>query len=254
MFSLRSGTFLLLSLLVHVALFFAALSLTAKEPDDKVEPLLVIVTTPDGDPGKGRGNTFDPAPTKPAGPEEKVKGAPERKPATKSARNSPGTETEKRAIDPPEDDSGGKETAPENSVASGEVTGPDHVPVDGEGTTSGIGDSGYGLGDRGTGRGAEIGPPNHFVNAVPNDRLNPEPNYPEIAKRRGYEGLVVLTVLVSDSGHVGKIDLRESSGYDVLDTSAADAVRRWTFIPAKRNGQAVSSWVVVPIRFVLTNG
>jgi protein TonB len=254
MFSSRIGAFILLSLLVHAALFVTALSLTPEEANDKAEPLLVIVTTPYGDPGKAIGNSLDPAPMKQSQPEKRAKRAPERKLENKSAKNQPVTESEKRAILRQKNESAGKQTAEANSLPSANVTGPDHVSGDGEAKHFGIGDTGNGLGARGTGRGAEIGSPNHFVNSVPNYRLNPEPKYPEIARRHGYEGLVVLTVLVSDSGNVGKIEMRESSGYGVLDQSASDAVRKWTFIPAKRNGQAVSSWVVVPIRFVLTSG
>jgi protein TonB len=57
-----------------------------------------------------------------------------------------------------------------------------------------------------------------------------------------------------ESGNVGKVELKKSSGYDVLDNSALEAVRKWIFIPGKKNGRAIPSWVVVPIRFDLTNG
>ncbi|HVY54826.1 MAG TPA: energy transducer TonB, partial [Thermodesulfobacteriota bacterium] len=120
------------------------------------------------------------------------------------------------------------------------------VSPGGRGKGTGVGDSGNGLDTTGSGRGTEIGYPDYGV--------NPKPEYPRIAKRHGYEGLVVLNVFVMESGGVGKIEIRKSSGYEVLDNSALDAVRKWTFIPGKKNGRAISSWVVVPIRFDLTNG
>ena len=57
-----------------------------------------------------------------------------------------------------------------------------------------------------------------------------------------------------ESGSVGKIELEKSSGFDVLDNSALDAVRDWVFIPGKKNGVPVSSWVTVPIKFQLSSG
>ncbi|MCI0481305.1 MAG: energy transducer TonB, partial [Candidatus Dadabacteria bacterium] len=138
------------------------------------------------------------------------------------------------------------ETSVASSITSADAAETDNVSPEGKARESGIGDSGTGLDTKGTGRGAEIGYPNYGV--------NPKPNYPKIAKRHGYEGLVVLNVFVLESGNVGKIEIRQSSGYGVLDNSALDTVRKWVFIPGKKNGSAISSWVVVPIRFDLTNG
>ncbi len=88
----------------------------------------------------------------------------------------------------------------------------------------------------------------------PDYKINPKPRYPIIARRSGYEGVVLLRVWVMGSGKVGKIELERSSGYEVLDKSAIEAVKNWIFIPGKRNGVSISSWVMVPIRFQLSNG
>ena len=49
--------------------------------------------------------------------------------------------------------------------------------------------------------------------------------------------------------------IRQSSGYGMLDTSAAETVReRWRFVPARRNGVPVESTVTVPIRFRIREG
>lgn len=42
-----------------------------------------------------------------------------------------------------------------------------------------------------------------------------------------------------------------SSGRRMLDTAAVAAVKRWTFVPAKRGDEAVDGWVNVPIDFKL---
>jgi TonB family protein len=87
--------------------------------------------------------------------------------------------------------------------------------------------------------------------AYPDYKVNPKPHYPYVARRRGYEGIVVLKVLVMEDGRVGEIRIEESSGFEILDEAAIKSVRKWVFSPAKRNGIPVSSWVKIPIRFEL---
>ena len=47
------------------------------------------------------------------------------------------------------------------------------------------------------------------------------------------------------------IEVKVSSGSSRLDDSAQRTVRTWKFIPAKRGGTPVESWVQVPIIFRL---
>ena len=82
---------------------------------------------------------------------------------------------------------------------------------------------------------------------------NPGPEYPRSARRRGDEGTVVLRVLVSAAGLPDSVHLLSSSGFQSLDTAAAEAVRGWRFIPARRGDVAVPATVDVPIAFRLTN-
>ncbi|MGZ8237384.1 MAG: energy transducer TonB [Methylobacter sp.] len=82
---------------------------------------------------------------------------------------------------------------------------------------------------------------------------NPKPKYPGIATSRGWEGTVRLLVKVSAAGDSEEVTVQRSSGYDVLDEAAVEAVEKWKFIPAKRGETPVSSSVVVPINFVLNN-
>ena len=90
--------------------------------------------------------------------------------------------------------------------------------------------------------------------ARPDYGLNPKPRYPKSARRRGYEGTVLLRVLVLEDGKVGKIELSGPSGYQVLDESALEAVKKWVFIPGKKAGKEISSWVEVPIKYQLDSG
>jgi len=87
--------------------------------------------------------------------------------------------------------------------------------------------------------------------AIPHQEGNPKPPYPEIARRRGYEGQVRLEVEVSASGGVEKVRVRQSSGYEILDRSALDTVKEWRFIPARFGGMPVKSTVIVPVTFKL---
>jgi protein TonB len=87
--------------------------------------------------------------------------------------------------------------------------------------------------------------------ATPNYKENSPPAYPLLARRRNYEGTVLLDVLVRQDGTVGSIRLARSSGHRSLDQSAMRGVRKWTFHPGKREGEGVDMWVKVPIRFRL---
>ncbi len=75
-----------------------------------------------------------------------------------------------------------------------------------------------------------------------------DPRYPEAARRMRLGGEVVLRVVVEANGTVGRIDVL-SPGPAGMTEAAGDAVRRWTFRPARVAGQAVAVWKVVRIRF-----
>ena len=81
---------------------------------------------------------------------------------------------------------------------------------------------------------------------------NPKPAYPLIARRLRLEGTTIVRVLVSPAGKAEIVQLGTSSGSNVLDQAALNAVREWSFVPARQGNQPVSAWVDVPIRFRLT--
>ena len=90
-----------------------------------------------------------------------------------------------------------------------------------------------------------------LIEAMPNYRNNPLPEYPYIARQRHWEGVVWLLVDVSAKGLVDDVDLERSCGYRVLDRAASRAVKRWEFTPATRAGLPVDSQVRIPVRFSL---
>ena len=81
---------------------------------------------------------------------------------------------------------------------------------------------------------------------------NPAPSYPPLAKRMKEQGVVYVRVHVSSEGLPDQIELKRSSGSMRLDEAALVTVKKWRFGPARRGGEAVSAWVVVPIAFSLT--
>ena len=80
---------------------------------------------------------------------------------------------------------------------------------------------------------------------------NPKPIYPQEARRKGYEGEVILRVEVLPNGRVGQIEVKNSSGYELLDRSALATVIQWKFVPAKRGEKIIPLWVNIPVKFQL---
>ena len=80
---------------------------------------------------------------------------------------------------------------------------------------------------------------------------NPKPLYPQEARNKGYEGEVLLRVQVLSNGRVGEIEVRRSSGHEILDRSAIKTVKQWRFIPAKKGETPVPVWVNIPVAFQL---
>lgn len=75
------------------------------------------------------------------------------------------------------------------------------------------------------------------------------PKYPELAKKAGIEGTVVVKVLVDLEGNVEATELVQS--VEVLDEAALEAARQFKFTPAKLDGKPVKVWMAVPFKFKL---
>jgi TonB family protein len=68
----------------------------------------------------------------------------------------------------------------------------------------------------------------------------PKPEYPYAARRAGFEGRVVLDIVVGSDGTVHAASVRQTSGRDDCDESAIKTLRdAWVFKPALRDGTAI---------------
>ena len=78
-------------------------------------------------------------------------------------------------------------------------------------------------------------------------RVNPV--YPELAKKAGIEGTVVVKVLVTTKGDVEKVEILKS--HPLLDESAVEAAKQFKFKPGKQRDRFVKVWVSIPFNFKL---
>lgn len=96
---------------------------------------------------------------------------------------------------------------------------------------------------------SESQPQTAIIKAAPLYHKNPKPEYPSLARRRNWQGTVIVTVVVSEEGTVKEVQIHQSSGYSILDKSALQTLRSWQFVPGKQNGTVSEMQVLVPIHF-----
>ncbi|RPJ01281.1 MAG: energy transducer TonB [Deltaproteobacteria bacterium] len=104
-------------------------------------------------------------------------------------------------------------------------------------------------GDRGAGGAGAPG--RGGAGGIPRYAQNPKPPYPQEAREKGYQGEVLLRVEVLSDGRVGQIEIRRSSGHELLDRSALSTVKQWKFVPAQKGKDPVPLWVNIPVKFQL---
>ena len=79
------------------------------------------------------------------------------------------------------------------------------------------------------------------------------PLYPELARRNGWEGTVVLKTLIEKDGTCASAIIEKSSGHIILDQAALQAVKKWEFFPARVGNISYPSLTRIPIRFALAD-
>jgi TonB family protein len=82
---------------------------------------------------------------------------------------------------------------------------------------------------------------------------NPKPPYPPYSYKAKQEGQVILLVEVLATGESGQVSIFSSSGFELLDETALTTVKKWHFVPAKKDGQVIPQTIRVPVTFSLKN-
>lgn len=75
------------------------------------------------------------------------------------------------------------------------------------------------------------------------------PQYPNAALRRRQEGWVQVEFTVTSSGSVANARVLDADPPRTFDRAALDAVQRWSFDPAMRNGAAIEATIRRRIEF-----
>ncbi len=76
-----------------------------------------------------------------------------------------------------------------------------------------------------------------------------EPVYPELARKAGIEGMVVVKVLIGTKGDVEKVEVVKS--HPMLDEAAVAAAKQFKFKPGKQRDRYVKVWMTIPFTFRL---
>lgn len=80
----------------------------------------------------------------------------------------------------------------------------------------------------------------------------PQPVYPQMSKRMGEQGRVMLRILVNEKGMPDQVLVHTSSGSARLDEAGRQAALRAQFKPHMEDGHAVAVYVIVPLNFQLS--
>jgi protein TonB len=98
----------------------------------------------------------------------------------------------------------------------------------------------------------------HFVERSPGSAQSPiaapevvsksDPAYPGELIQDGVQGTVILTAIIRADGSVSDIAIAKSLN-PRLDQNAAQALSRWLFRPALKNGQAIDLEAVITVPF-----
>ncbi|HZU33209.1 MAG TPA: TonB family protein [Candidatus Angelobacter sp.] len=80
----------------------------------------------------------------------------------------------------------------------------------------------------------------------------PEPEYSRIARKHGIEGNVVLSAIIGVDGLAHDVEIVQSLEPS-LDANAIEALKKWKFAPATRNGKPIALRMNLELNFRLHN-
>jgi protein TonB len=136
---------------------------------------------------------------------------------------------------------------------------PSGPPSNGSGRGGGIGSGAGGGVGSGTGPGVGPGHGGGFGGGIfkvgggvsaPRALVTPDPEYSEEARRAKYQGTCILWLIVGPDGKPRDVKVARALGMG-LDQKAIEAVRKWRFAPAMKDGQPVAVQINVQVSFRL---
>ena len=80
--------------------------------------------------------------------------------------------------------------------------------------------------------------------------FSPKPQYTELARRAGLEGMVILQAVIDRQGRIGEVEVLRGLPLG-LSESAVAAVERWRFEPATLKGKPVRVYLSLTVKFTL---
>ncbi|HEY0063790.1 MAG TPA: TonB family protein [Telluria sp.] len=80
----------------------------------------------------------------------------------------------------------------------------------------------------------------------------PQFAYPEMSRRMGEQGRVVIRVLVNEKGQPEKVQVQTSSGFARLDEASRQAGLRAQFKPYMEDGRPIAVYVLLPFSYSTT--
>jgi periplasmic protein TonB len=78
--------------------------------------------------------------------------------------------------------------------------------------------------------------------------------YPKLAKKRNWQGKVLLALRITPSGNLENIHLAGSSGYNILDEAALRAIHQVKTLPKLQSQLKTNLKIEVPILYQLIEG
>lgn len=84
----------------------------------------------------------------------------------------------------------------------------------------------------------------------PKPTYTPDPEYPDLAHRKGITGEDTISVVVNEQGQPDVIEIAKKAGAG-MDISAVEAISQWRFKPALRNGEPVACSIPIGVGFEL---
>jgi len=89
------------------------------------------------------------------------------------------------------------------------------------------------------------------VDEPPQPIVQVQPEYPEVARKAGLEGRVIVAAVVDENGNVIQASIHSSTN-SIFNEAALEAAKKMKFKPARQKDIAVKVKVLIPFVFRLT--